>query len=127
MAVAGPLKAASILSEREAKLCSYLERVAGQEIVSRRIADSAWKAWEKLAAAVANLPVPDAGPGPDGSLLFAWDKDENHLELEFQSDEQPSFFYANRQTGEAWEESFGWVRNMALECREGGRMAWLCR
>ncbi len=55
---------------------------------------------------MALLPVPDACPGPDGTLLLTWDRGEQHFELEFHPGERPMFFYANRETRELWEAPY---------------------
>lgn len=96
--------AAIVAGGREAKLYGYLEQVAAEGLISRRLSTSAWEAWKTLADAMPD--VPNACPGPDGSLLFTWDRGEHHLELEFYPDELPSFFYANRDTSALWEAEY---------------------
>src|SRR2546423_15629017 len=104
--MAGSLKMAAVLTERAAKLRAYLERAAGEGLISRSVSASCWRAWEDAASAVPGLEVPDACPGPDGSLLLTWDRGEQHFELEFQPGEAPMFFYANRETKELWEAPY---------------------
>src|SRR5688500_13334264 len=93
-------------AEREVKLRAYLKRVEREGLIPREIADSARQAWSELGPAVPELAVPDACPGPDGSLLYTWDSGAHHLELEFKTDEPPMFFYANRESSELWEAPF---------------------
>lgn len=89
--------------ERVKGLKSYLERVRQEGLISGDIADLALRAWNHLTAVTSSgLLVPDACPGPNGDLLYVWDRAHFHLELEFVPGTVPSFFYANRQTGEAW-------------------------
>jgi len=64
----------------------------------------AWYAtWEASGFA---LPIPAACTGPDGKLLFAWDKGRHHLELEFIPGGVPEFFYRDRDSGELWDEDY---------------------
>jgi hypothetical protein len=117
MAIAGHPKTISIPSERETKLCGYVKQVAGQGLISSDMADTAWQAWEELSRGVPGLAVPDACPGPDGTLLFTWDRGEHHLELEFYADEPPSFFYANRKTGALWEAPYNTAEHIPAEVK----------
>lgn len=54
-------------------------------------------------------PIPCACTGPDGQILYSWDKDEHHLELEIIPKEwelpQEEFFYRNRNTKHYWSDS----------------------
>jgi hypothetical protein len=50
--------------------------------------------------------VPDTGVGPDGEILYTWNKDEHHFELEIFSNGLGEFFYLNHQTNEMWEHEF---------------------
>ena len=85
-------------------LRDYIKRVQKEELVSSKVAALALKLWEKLSAATGNsLAVPDACTGPDGELLYAWDRGDHHCELEIELEAQPTFFYWNRKSGESWE------------------------
>ena len=88
-------------------LIDYLDRITADSRVSPELARLAWDAWNILSAATGNaLPVPDACPGSDGELLYTWDRDEHHFELEIFPDAPAEFFYHNRHTGELWEADY---------------------
>jgi hypothetical protein len=88
-------------------LVDYLYQIVDQELVPPRLARLAWEAWSTLSNSVGNaLLVPDACPGPDGQLLYTWDRDEHHLELEIFPDTPAEFFYENDATGHVWETQF---------------------
>ena len=48
------------------------------------------------------IALPSMGFGPDGKLMFCWDRDEHHLELEIEPGQLPEIFYRNRETDEYW-------------------------
>jgi hypothetical protein len=88
-------------------LVDYLNGIADQELVTPGVARLAWQAWTALSNSMSNaLLVPDACPGPNGELLYTWDRDGHHLELEIFSDAPAEFFYENDGSGEAWEAAF---------------------
>jgi hypothetical protein len=85
-------------------LIDYLDRITANNQVTPQMAGLAWEAWNKLSVATENaLPVPDAGPGPDGEILYTWDRGEHHFELEILPADPAEFFYRNRNSGELWE------------------------
>ena len=93
--------------ERAAQLQAHLIRIAEERLVTMDAALQAWRIWETLSAATHNaLLVPDAAPGPDGQLLYAWDDREHHLELELFPDGRAEFFCRNRETGSLWGADF---------------------
>jgi hypothetical protein len=88
---------------------SYLREVSSPEnpLIKRATAWVAARAWLDCWEATGYaLPVPVACTGPDGQMLYTWDRKEHHLELEITPSETPSFFYRNRQTGELWMEDY---------------------
>jgi hypothetical protein len=92
---------------REQRLYHYLADIRDREEISASTADAASKMWQVLkqmppAGTGKALPVPDASPGPDGELLYVWNKDEHHFELEFIPGAPMEFFYRNRNTGAIW-------------------------
>jgi hypothetical protein len=92
--------------DRARQLRRFLDEAQEQAVAltTSRIADLAWQAWCSIVANTHELmPVPFAGIGPDGAILFTWDNNENHLELEIFADAPAEFFYRNRRTNEAWE------------------------
>jgi hypothetical protein len=85
-------------------LIDYLDRIAADRLITPEMALLTWDAWNKLSVATENtLPVPDACPGPDGELLYTWDHEEHHLELEIFPDQPAEFFYRSRRSSELWE------------------------
>ena len=89
---------------RTQQLQYYLQQVTEAGHLSPNTASLAWEGWKALSTAMSDrLPVPDACPGPDGQLLYTWDKKEYHFELEIFPDGLGEFFYMNRVTGETWE------------------------
>jgi hypothetical protein len=85
------------------RLRSYLRAVSESGEISEETARLAWKGWTQLWLALPYaLPVPDACPGPDGQLLYTWDQDEHHFELEIFPNGSGEFFYRNRTTGKLW-------------------------
>ncbi|MBA3442037.1 MAG: UPF0175 family protein [Pyrinomonadaceae bacterium] len=95
--------ASSIHDDRVQELTDYLARMEQAALIHPNRATRAWQAWEELLVATSHgLPVPDAAPGPDGELLFAWDRGEHHLELEVFPTTPVEFFYLNRVTDAVW-------------------------
>jgi hypothetical protein len=95
------------LLRRVQGLVDYLNQIADQELVTPRLARMAWDAWTTLSNSLNNaLLVPDACPGPNGELLYTWDRDGQHLELEIFPDAPAEFFYENDASGEVWESAF---------------------
>ncbi len=75
-----------------------------QDEISPPMIDLAWSAWIALRDATSpTLPIPDACPGPDGELLYTWDREEHHFEAEVFPSGAVEFFYRNRLTDELWE------------------------
>jgi hypothetical protein len=91
------------LLRRVQGLVDYLYQIEDQELITPRLARLAWDAWTTLSNSLGNaLSVPDACPGSDGELLYTWDRDEHHFELEVFPDAPAEFFYRNRTSGELW-------------------------
>lgn len=84
-------------------LNNYLGNIRDAGDIDPTTAAMAWDAWKALSEVTQrSLPVPDAAPGPNGELLYTWDKAEHHLELEFARDGSAEFFYRNRESGQLW-------------------------
>jgi hypothetical protein len=62
-----------------------------------------WVVWEATGFA---LPIPAACTGPDGQMLYSWDNNEHHLELEIILGQPSEIFYKNRVTMYLWGESY---------------------
>src|SRR5713101_6782623 len=91
------------LLRRVQGLVDYLYQIVDQELVTPRLARRAWEAWAALSNNMGNaLLVPDACPGPNGELLYTWDRDADHLELEIFPDAAAEFFYENDASDEVW-------------------------
>jgi hypothetical protein len=98
------LQAPAAILRRVQGLIDYLDRITADSLVTPQMARLAWDAWNRASAATGNaLRVPDACPGPDGALLYTWDRGEHHFELEIFPNAPAEFFYRNRHTGELWE------------------------
>ncbi len=92
---------------REQHLYHYLTAIRVQGEIAPETAEAAWKMWKDckcklLEKTGKTLPVPDAAPGPNGELLYTWNKEEHHFELEFIAGAPMEFFYRNRNTGKFW-------------------------
>ena len=95
------------LLRRVQGLVDYLYRITDEELVTSRLTRMAWEAWAALSNIMNNaLLVPDACPGPNGELLYTWDRDGHHLELEIFLEAAAEFFYENDASGEVWESVF---------------------
>ncbi len=101
---------AETTSERSriADLKRYLGQVSSHEeeepLISESTAALSLKAWSEIwSVSGRRLPVPDACPGPEGQLLYTWDREEHHLELEIFPDGRGELFYRNRKSGELWD------------------------
>ena len=87
------------------ELRRYVEETRRNRLISDDTARVALQTWANLQAATdGSLSVPNAAPGDDGHLMFAWDKGRHHLEIEFASGALPSLFYADRTDfSSSWE------------------------
>jgi hypothetical protein len=88
----------------------YLKSVSTQGVhplITRDTAKKArrawWVAWEATGFA---LPIPAACTGPDGQLLYVWDRGRHHLELEIIPGQPAEWFYRDRQSGQLWGEDY---------------------
>jgi len=78
-----------------------------QALISNAMATLSLRVWSKVQIGIGRpLPVPVACAGPDGRLLYTWDKAGHHLELEFIPDSPIEIYYRNRTTGESWGEEY---------------------
>jgi hypothetical protein len=88
--------------ERVQGLAYYLGTVSAAGEITPSTAALALKFWNELRRAVRGLPVPDAAPGPEGQLLYTWNRAEHHLEAEIFPNGSIEMFYRNRITGDLW-------------------------
>src|SRR2546421_9163409 len=92
------------LLRRVQGLVDYLYQLVDQELITPRVARLAWNAWTALSNSTGNaLLVPDSCPGPDGQLLYTWDRNDHHLELENFADAPAEWFYESDASGEGSE------------------------
>src|SRR5205809_6924017 len=87
-------------------IATYLHQLAQDQIICKPTMARTLEAWGRLAAAAKGLPAPDATPGPDGQVLYTWDRDRHHLELEILPAGPAEFFYRDRRSGGLWECEF---------------------
>ena len=87
----------------------YVEETKAKNLISDESARLALETWSKLQAATDGLlAVPNAAPGDDGQLMFAWDRGRHHAEIEFEPGVLPVFFYADRTDyASSWEAELG--------------------
>lgn len=90
--------------ERAQGLHHYLERAVKAKHINAEMASIAWRVWRALSNATLNkLPVPNAGVGPDGQILYTWKQNEHHFEVEIFLNGIGEFFYLNLKTNEMWD------------------------
>jgi hypothetical protein len=70
-------------------------------LVSPATVEQARAVWEATRRA-AEIPVPAASVGVGGTILYAWDSGEHHVEVEIGEGQLAEWMYVNRQTGETW-------------------------
>lgn len=105
----GRAKAESALPDLVEHLRHLKAATEGGEsaLISRDTAKKAILAWVRIwVASNFELPHPAACTGPDGRVLYAWDEEKHHLELDIYPDGPAEFFYRNRETRELWEEDY---------------------
>ena len=102
-----PIIQEAVNEVRAQRLNHYLASVRDAGEISADVAIRALSAWFTLRGAMLeNLSVPDAAPGPEGQLLYAWNNVEHHLELEVFPNGPAEFFYLNRFSNDSWEDEF---------------------
>jgi hypothetical protein len=93
--------------ERVAELQSYVASLVKDQVVTPEVALLALSAWEDLQESFGErIPVPDAGATADGGILYSWNNDEHHFELEILEQRQATFFYLNYLSDEMWETQY---------------------
>lgn len=82
----------------------FLKLLVQDNEVEHTTATLAWNVWKALSNfSDKALPVPNVGAGPDGEILFSWNHEEHHFELEIYPSGIGEFFYLNYQTDDVWE------------------------
>lgn len=89
------------------KLQHFLKALVQRNEINRQTAFFAWKAWQDLSSLMSNnLTVPNTGAGPDGEILFSWNYEDDHFELEIFPSGRGEFFYLNHRTNEFQENEY---------------------
>ncbi|MHB9026209.1 MAG: hypothetical protein ACYC7E_18885 [Armatimonadota bacterium] len=95
---------------RVEKLHGYLLKLREDKLVSKPVYEFALNAWNLVSKAISEtkglLPVPDASYGPEGEILYTWDKGSQHMEIEITTEQTAELFYYNRETGQQWYSEF---------------------
>lgn len=95
--------------ERLIEHLNYLRSVSSgaRSLISPETAKQAMLAWCTMWEATGfALPIPDACTGPDGKMLYSWDRGKDHLELEIIPGQASEFFYRDRESGYLWGEDY---------------------
>ncbi len=85
------------------KLESYLKEQQKYNRISSETMRRAWKALQLLLQFRKRLKLPVVGIGQSEQVLFEWDQDIHHLELEVFPKGEAELFYLNRDTNKACE------------------------
>jgi len=92
---------------RVRKLQKFLDSSTRSGQITDATRRLAWLAWTSLAKiASRKLLVPDAGIGPDGQVLFSWNRNDHHFEIEIFPSGLAEIFYLNFETDEVWEGEY---------------------
>ncbi|QEL18657.1 hypothetical protein PX52LOC_05691 [Limnoglobus roseus] len=87
-------------------------------LISRETAARSLDAWLRYWELFGRVLSPPAVcTGPDGVLTLSWDRGEWHIAWEFRPEIPPTFFYRNRQTGEANVGEIPWLADRLAEVR----------
>jgi hypothetical protein len=92
---------------RVRKLKRFLRAAVRSGEVTDATRQLAWSAWTSLAKITSRkLIVPDVGIGPDGQILFSWNRNNHHFEMEVFPSGIAELFYLNFDTNEDWEAEY---------------------
>jgi hypothetical protein len=103
----------------------FLNRVSTGDdaTITPETAVLASKAWNQICiASGGKMPVPAACTGSDGQMLYSWDRDRHHLELEIIPGNPAEFFYRDRHTKELWGENYNIGDPIPVEAIEKFRL-----
>jgi hypothetical protein len=93
-----------LVHARAVGLHQYLTKIARAGLISQETREQAIKVLNRLSEILSgSLSIPDACPGPNGHLLYTWDKNAHHLEVEFVPERRATLFYMNRSSGNVFE------------------------
>ncbi len=92
---------------RTQKLFNLFEKAETSGEITHETGILARKALETIHGSMPqSFTMPDASYGPNGQILFFWDMNEHHLELEIAPDCPGYFFYRNRTSGIVWDSDY---------------------
>jgi hypothetical protein len=99
-------QARRLRSPAELRHDEFLSRVCmatetGRPLVSPATAEHARAIWE-VVRRNAEIRVPAASVAMDGTILYAWDSGDHHLEVEIGEGKPAEWMYVHRQNGETW-------------------------
>ena len=90
---------------RDQQLKHYITNIRNSGKITNDVAILSWEAWQNLSKTIP-IFVPDAAAGPNGEFIYAWDKNEHHLELEIFPDGVAELFYRNRISSQLWDADY---------------------
>jgi hypothetical protein len=86
------------------ELNKYLSSTVQENMLTQQTAELALQVWRDLELSFGErIQVPDAGIMPDLGVLYSWNNDEHHFEIEISESQQATLFYLNYHTDEMWE------------------------
>lgn len=104
-------------------MLDYVAGLLSKGAITEATATAALRVWSVLNATLSGrLIVPNAGATPDGHLLFSWDRDHHHLEVEVSPDGVGEFFYLNYETDATWEYDYILGRHLPSEVADKLRL-----
>ncbi len=93
--------------QRAQRLRNFLMGLLRKGDLSQSTATAAWKTWTMLSDELSgSLIVPNGVATPDGQLLFTWDLNDHHFEVEVFPDRTGEIFYLNYRTNATWEYDY---------------------
>lgn len=75
----------------------YINDLLVREIIDQELALRAVRVWNQVFCP--GYMTPDVGADSDGGLLFSWNNENYHLEIEFYRDGSIDWFYLEYKTG----------------------------
>ena len=83
---------------RSERLIAYINAARQDHCLPDFVAFNALYVWEAIQKAFPAIDVPDVSFSCPDMILFIWDKEEHHAEVEIRDDIDAYFFYRNRFT-----------------------------
>lgn len=76
----------------------YLQGLSRRTGLPMKFQATANEFWAGLESALGDVPIPRAGPTPQGSFIMSWDRGRHHFETEIFENGQFEWFYLDRET-----------------------------